>query len=110
MSKLTYRVIKSDEQYFEYAERAEELIEAGLKSQDAINEYELLYLLISDWDKKHNFSIDLDPIQLIKSLMDDHNLNQTDMVEITGVGKSTVSEILNYKKRMSKSVIRNIAS
>ena len=32
------------------------------------------------------------------------------MVEITGVGKSTVSEMLNYKKRMSKSVIRNIAS
>jgi len=43
-------------------------------------------------------------------LMEDHGLKQTDLVEIAGVGKSTISEILNYKKKMSKKVIRNLAN
>jgi HTH-type transcriptional regulator/antitoxin HigA len=107
---MKYKVIKSDEQYFEYADRLEELVSDGLDSQDAIDEYELLYLLIRDWDSKHNSVPEMDPVQLIKSLMEDHGLKQTDLVEIAGVGKSTISEILNYKKRMSKKVIRNLAN
>jgi len=109
MSGLKYTVIKNDEQYFEYADRLEELVSNGLDSQDAIDEYELLYLLIRDWDDKNNSIPDMDPVELIKSLMEDHDLKQTDLVEIAGVGKSTISEILNYKKRMSKNVIRNFA-
>lgn len=42
--------------------------------------------------------------------MDDHGLNQTELAEIAGVGKSYMSEILNYKKKMSKDVIRRLAS
>lgn len=42
--------------------------------------------------------------------MDEHSLNQTELAEIAGVGKSYISEILNYKKRMSKKVIQNIAT
>lgn len=42
--------------------------------------------------------------------MDDQGLNQSDLAEISGVGKSYISEILNYKKRMSKKVIRNLAN
>ena len=34
--------------------------------------------------------------------MEDHDLKQTDLVECARVGKSTISEILNYKKRMSQ--------
>lgn len=52
---------------------------------------------------------EMDPVELIKSMMDDHNLKQSDLVDIAGVGKSTISEILNYKKRMSKRVTRNLA-
>jgi len=107
---MKYKVIKSDEQYLEYANRLEELVSSGLNSQDAIDEYELLYLLIQDWDDKHSSAPEMDPVELIKSLMEDHDLKQADLVEIAGVGKSTISEILNYKKRMSKKVIRNLAN
>ena len=106
---MKYKVIKNDEQYFEYTDRLEELVSSGLDTQDAIDEYELLYLLIRAWDKQ-NYSVpEMDPVEFIKSLMEDHGLKQTDLVEIAGVGKSTISEILNYKKRMSKKVIRNLA-
>ncbi|MCC5905139.1 MAG: helix-turn-helix transcriptional regulator [Balneolaceae bacterium] len=47
---------------------------------------------------------------MIKALKEDHSLSQNDLAEIAGVGKSYISEILNYKKRMSKDVIRKFAS
>lgn len=110
MSELKYTVIKDDEQYYKYCDRLEELVSSGLKSEDAVDEYDLLYLLIKTWDDKHRSIPELDPAQFIKSLMEDHGLKQADLVEIAGVGKSTISEFLNYKKRMSKKVIRNLAN
>ena len=109
MSELKYTVIKSDEQYYEYCDRLEELVSSDLIDEGSIEEYELLYLLIKTWDNENLSIPEMDPVEFIKSLMEDHDLKQADLVEIAGVGKSTVSEILNYKKRMSKSVIRNIA-
>lgn len=109
MDTLKYKVIKSGEQYFDYSDQLEELVSNGLDTQESIDEYELLYLLIRAWDEQHRQVPELDPVELIKSLMEGHELKQTDMVEIAGVGKSTISEILNYKKRMSKKVIRNLA-
>lgn len=108
MADLKYKVIKSEEQYYEYCDLLEELVfsEEATKRQDEI---ELLTLLIESWDDEYRMAPELDPVQLIKSLMEDHGLKQTDLVEIAGVGKSTISEILNYKKRMSKKVIRNLA-
>lgn len=73
------------------------------------DEIELLMLLIRTWVDEHRSVPDLDPVELIKSLMDDHGLSLNDLAKIAGVGKSYISEILNYKKRMSKKVIRNIA-
>ena len=109
MSELKYTVVKNDEQYFEYCDRLEELVSSGLNDEGSVNEYELLYLLIKTWDNEHRSIPEMDPVEYIKSFMEDHGLKQTDLVEIAGVGKSTISEILNYKKRMSKSVIRKIA-
>ena len=108
MSTLTYTVIKTEEQYYTYCDLLEEIAFSDV-AEEREDEIELLTLLIKTWDAEHNNVPELDPIEFVKSLMEDHNLKQTDLVEIAGVGKSTVSEILNYKNRMSKSVIRNIA-
>lgn len=110
MVDLTYTIIKSDEQYDEYCSILKDLVSSSLDSQEAKDEYELLQLLISDWDDKHCNTAELNPVELVKSLKDDHGLNQTELAEIVGVGKSYISEILNYKKRMSKKMIRNIAN
>lgn len=110
MADLPYTVIKTENQYQEYCEILEELVSHKLNSQSAKDEYELLYLLISDWEGKHHKMDEIDPIELTKSLMDDHGLNQTELAEIAGVGKSYISEILNYKKKMSKDVIRRLAA
>jgi HTH-type transcriptional regulator/antitoxin HigA len=110
MVGLTYTVIKSDEQYDEYCAILEDLVSSGLDGKEEKDEYELLHLLISDWDDKHKLGPELDPVELIKSFMDDHKLSQNELAGIAGIGKSYISEILNYKKQMSKKVIRNLAN
>lgn len=109
MADLKYTVIKSDEQYHEYCDKLENLVSSGLKSQQAIEEYELLQLLITDWDRKHPLGPELDPVELIQAFMDEHGLNQTELAEIVGYSKNYVSEILNYKKRIPPKMVRRLA-
>jgi len=109
MSDLKYTVIVNEEQYYEYCYLLEDMVFSE-DADDLQDQIDLLTLLIETWDRDNSEVPDLDPVELIKSLMDDHDLKQTDLVEVAGVGKSTISEILNYKKRMSKKVIRNLAN
>jgi HTH-type transcriptional regulator/antitoxin HigA len=107
MDTLKYTVIKGQEQYNEYCQELEILIlEDENKFQDEI---ELLTLLIEKWDNEHSSFLDSDPIELLKSLMNDHNLKSVDLVEILDLSKGTVSKILNYHKGLSKDTIRKLA-
>lgn len=108
MNTLKYTVIKTEEQYYEYCNLLEE-IDFSDEAEKREDEIELLSLLIKTWDDEHHLAPEMDPVELIKSLMVDHELSQNDLTEIADVGKSYISEILNYKKRMSKNVIRNFA-
>jgi len=103
---LKYKVIESEEQYYKYCNTLENLI---LKSPEKEDEIKLLKVLIQTWDQAHNEFEALDPIELIKALMDENGLKQKDLVEILDIGKSTVSEILSYKRGLTKENIRRIA-
>lgn len=106
---MKYTVIKTEKQYNEYCEILEELIVTD-ESGDYQEEIELLTLLIEDWENRNKLDSELDPVELLQSLMEDHGLNQTELADIAGVGRSYISEILNYKKKMSKQVIRRLAN
>lgn len=109
VESLKYKVIQSEEQYEEYCDILVKLV-FGEEWENRQDEIELLTLLIEDWDERHRLAPEMDPVELLLSLLDDHDLNQTELAEIAEVGKSYISEILNYKKRMSKKVIRNLAN
>lgn len=109
MSQLKYKVISSKKQYKEYCDILEQLVFSDKKSKQIEDEIELLTLLIETYDKQHNTFNELDPIQLLHSLMKDHQLKPKDVVEILQVSKGYVSDILNYKKGLSKDVIRTLA-
>ncbi len=108
MEVLKYSVIKSKKQYFEYCDLLEGLLIADDKSMR--DEIELLTVLIEKWDDDHNTFDELDPIELLKSLMKDHKLIAKDLGLILGLSKSTVSKILNYQKGLSKNSIRKLAT
>lgn len=52
---------------------------------------------------------DVDPIMLLLSLMEDHNLKSKDLADILGLSKGTISKILNYQKGLSKATIRKLS-
>ena len=107
MESLKYTIIKNRKQYNEYCNILEELI--VVDSKNTKDEIELLNLLIEKWDLEHNSLTDLNPIELIKALMEENNLKSKDLVEILGLSKGTVSKILNYHKGLSKETIRKLS-
>ena len=110
MKTLKYTVIKSSPQYDMYCRTLEDLLGGNDNSKDAMDEIELLTLLIEKWDAEHSTLNEVNPIELLHSLMNDHNLKAKDLVEILGVSKGLVSDILNYKKGLSKEIIRILSS
>ena len=107
MKTLKYTVIKDLEQYKKYCDTLEKLI---IRDEKEINdEIELLTLLIEKWDNEHNTFNDSDPIELLKALMENHDLQAKDLVEIVDLSKGTISKILNYHKGLSKDTIRKLS-
>jgi HTH-type transcriptional regulator/antitoxin HigA len=109
MAELKYKVISSKAQYREYSKKLENLIFSGKRNRAIKNEIELLTLLIEKWDAVHNSFKEVDPIRLLVSFMYDHKLKQKDLVDLLNVSKGYISEILHYKKGLSKDVIRKLA-
>jgi HTH-type transcriptional regulator/antitoxin HigA len=107
---MKYTIIKSATQYKVYCDALGNLLERDGNSKDALDEIELLTLLIEKWDVEHSTLNEVDPIELLHSLMHDHNLKAKDLVGILGVSKGLVSDILNYKKGLSKEIIRILSA
>jgi HTH-type transcriptional regulator/antitoxin HigA len=109
MAELKYKVIRSKTQYNAYCKQLEDLVFTVSKDIRVKDEIDLLTLLIEKWDAEHNTFNELDPIQSLHSFMEDHKLKPKDLVEILGISKGYVSEVLHYKKGLSKDVIRKLA-
>jgi HTH-type transcriptional regulator/antitoxin HigA len=103
MSSLKYTLIKNDEQYYKYCNIHENLVFTDEEKYE--DEIELLELLIDKWDQDHNTMSEVDPVELLKFLMEDHKLKAKDLSEILDLSKGTVSKILNYQKGFSKATI-----
>jgi len=61
------------------------------------------------WDSENSLIKDVDPVELLHSLMKENNLKAKNLVKILGVSKGLISDILNYKKGLSKDIIRNLS-
>lgn len=106
---LKYRVIRNLKQYNQYCEILESLLNEKNKTTQIEEEIDLLTALIEKYDDENTSSSALDPVQLLYSFMAEHSLSATDLAKKLGVGKSYISEILNYKKSFSKDIIRELA-
>lgn len=109
MDELKYKIIKDRDQYNTYCRILEELL--GSKIDEAVqDEIDLLTLLIETFDAVHQTFSALDPIAMLRSFMTEHNLKPQQLVALLEVSKGYVSDILNYKKGLSKEVIRKLAT
>ena len=110
MEVLKYKVISNKAQYIDYCKKLETLIFSQVKNKNLNDEIALLTLLIEKCDSEHTIFKELDPVQLLTSFMNSHNIKAKDLVTLLGISKSYVSEILNYKKGFSKSIIRSLST
>jgi HTH-type transcriptional regulator / antitoxin HigA len=109
MQTLQYTIIKNDKQYNKYCNALELLNDEKKKTKSIKDEIELLTLLIEKYDEAHN-SFELgDPIELLCSLMKEHKMKSVDLANFLQVSEGLVSDMINYKKGLSKEVIRKLA-
>ena len=108
---MKYKRIKNLAQYTKYCENYERLI---LKDPARFkDEIELLELLIEDYDNKVIEQIgsehDLDPVELLKYLMDEHNLTKSALSRELEVSRQLITEIVNYKRNISKRMVMKLS-
>lgn len=106
METLVYKIIKTKSQYHKYCDKLELLLDLSKKSKDTIDEIELLHLLIDKYDVEHNNFEDLNPIELLKALMKENNMKAVELSTLLNVSEGLVSDMLNFKKGLSKETIR----
>jgi HTH-type transcriptional regulator/antitoxin HigA len=106
METLQYKVIKTDSQYNKYCDILEALVDSGKKTKAVQDEKELLTLLIEKYDEENNTFNDVAPIELLKGLMKEHKMKAVDLAKLLHVSAGLVSDMLNYKKGLSKETIR----
>ena len=110
METLKYKIITAKKQYFEYCNTLETLVFSENKPKAVEEEIDLLTLLIEDYDAKHSKFIELDPIELLKSLMKEHHLKNKNLAKILNVGEGLVSDMLSYRRGLSKETIRILST
>ena len=101
-------IIKSDEQYEDYMSELTKILDEGMEDgSESFDRFELLSLLIENYESKHHPIEKPSPIEAIKFRMDQLGLTQADMTNFLG-NKSKVSEVLNEKIPLSLSMIKRI--
>lgn len=95
--------IKNEGEYNEALRTLENIMEAENKEDDGI--ITALSILIEEYEEKHYQIKSPDPIDAIKYMMREMDLNQKDLMRYIG-SKSLVSQILNKKRKLSIANIR----
>jgi HTH-type transcriptional regulator / antitoxin HigA len=106
---LQYTLIKSEKQYFKYCDEVEALLELKKRTKEQEDLIDLLTLLIEKYDDDHDTSEDLSPVELIKYLMQENKIKPVNLAQLLGISKSLMSDILNYRRALSKTMVRKLA-
>lgn len=102
--KHQWYILESREEYHQAIKRLDEIFDVKTGTPED-KELKLLVLLISSYEGEHFKFGKVDPVEMIKSRMEDLDLTSADLARAYG-DKGTVSKVLNYKQRLSLKMIR----
>ena len=105
--KTYLKVIETKKDYEIALKKFQELFHAKAGSE-AEKEAKLLALLIEDFENKNIHIPEPDPIEAIKFMMEQSQMNQKDLVEMLG-NKGNISKVLNRKRKLSIEMIRTLS-
>jgi len=103
---MQFKILKEKSDYEAALSRIDTIFDAQPNTEEG-DEFEMLALLIDNYEKEHH-AIELPhPIEAIKFRMDQMGLKQKDLVSCFG-DKSKVSDVLNLKRKLNLNYIRNL--
>jgi len=94
------RIIRNDEELREYTDALFRLTAKRLPTKAELDTIDLLTLLVTDYESKGRTAPAVSPIEVLRVLMDKHNLSQRDLVEVIG-SDSLVSRILKGERNLT---------
>jgi HTH-type transcriptional regulator/antitoxin HigA len=102
------RVIRTEEQNEQYIEELERLCSNGDPTPEERELTDLLAVLIEEFEDKHYSLTPVDPLQVIRELMEAQDLKQKDLVDVFG-GTSIVSEVLSGKRALTRTHVKRLS-
>ena len=99
--------LTSEANYDAAVARIDEIFEAK-PGTPAGDELHILTLLVKEYDEKHFPIENPDPIEAIKTRMEDLGWKDKDLIPFIG-DKATVSKILNRKRPLTLEMVRKLA-
>lgn len=108
---MKYKRIRNIKQYNEYCNTYEQLVTNN--SKKFIDEIDLLELLIEDYDNRTIESIgnsdDMDPVEILQYMLEENKLTKAELARQLKVSRQLITEILNYKRNISKRMITKLS-
>jgi HTH-type transcriptional regulator / antitoxin HigA len=109
LSETKPEVVSGEQQNQVYIERLEKLTSQETVSPAEEKLIALLTVLVEEYENKHYPVPEAGPLDIIRHLMDAHNLRQKDLVDVFGT-ESIVSAVLNGKRDLAKDHIRRLST
>jgi HTH-type transcriptional regulator/antitoxin HigA len=109
LSETRPEVIKAEQQNQAFIAKLEELTAKPEVTPAEQKLIELLTFLIEEFEKKHYPVPEAGPLDIIRHLMEVHQLRQKDLVDVFGT-ESIVSDVLNGKRDLTKEHIRRLST
>lgn len=107
---MNIKLLKDEKDYKKATKRLYELfqIENLSSNQELSDEFDILSLLVEDYEKKHYpIEYPTDPIEAILFRIEQMGLTKKDLVSILGYN-SRVSEIMSKKRKLTLTMIRKL--
>jgi HTH-type transcriptional regulator/antitoxin HigA len=110
LRKVAPKVIRTEKENEAYTAALYELDQRSKRLTAAEKELsELLTLLIEDFEEKRYRLPRAKPLDVLRFLMEQHNLLQKDLVDVFGT-RSIVSEVLSGKRELNKEHIARLSA
>ena len=100
--------ITSERQLAEYLSVLDKLASKDNPTGEEEKYAEVLVALIEAYEEEHYSIPDASPVEVLRTLMDAHNLRQKDLAPILG-SESIVSEVLHKKRDLNKTHIEKLS-
>jgi len=105
---MKYKKIKSMEQYNTYCERHEKLAFSNCNANK--DELELIEILIDEYENRtKEYSKEMNPVEILAYLLDENGITKAELSRDLKVSRQLITDILNYRRNISKAMITKLA-